>query len=505
MAKLNDTYDIAAAFEAIEDELIASMIRNMRRHKQDEIDEDKQWSMWQAHELQALERYRRSNQKKFGSEFKKINAKIEALIRSSRDEGEMDQEISILEAIKNGFKGRRVSKGATAEFFKLNERKLDALINATVSDMEKAETAILRRANDQYRKIIFNAQVYANTGAGTYEKAVDMAARDMLSAGLTCVQYANGAMHTLSDYADMALRTASKRAYLQGEGMKRQEWNISTVIMNKRGNPCPKCLPFCGKVLIDDVWSGGASDGKSPVTGITYPLMSKAIAAGLYHPRCKDSHTTYFEGINTPPDNTYTKDELDQIAEDYKKEQQVQYAQRQKKKYERLEKYSLDKENRKKYGIKAAEWKKQVDKRGQSGILKTVNSKEEIQVHSVGKIDKEIYKCITDDIVTDEVIITDERIGHVKERHPNDFEQYCQYLKEIVEAPDYIIESNKVNTALILKEFTDAENRQFKTVLRLKTSKDDPEFKNSVITFMKINEKEWSRLLRNKRILYKKE
>ena len=30
-------------------------------------------------------------------------------------------------------------------------------------------------------------------------------------------------------------------------------------MMNKRGNPCPKCLPFVGKILIDDVWSGGSA------------------------------------------------------------------------------------------------------------------------------------------------------------------------------------------------------------------------------------------------------
>lgn len=133
------------------------------------------------------------------------------------------------------------------------------------------------------------------------------------------------------------------------------------------------------------------------------------------------------------------------------------------------------------------------------------DTKEVNDVHSVGKINRDIYKCITEDIVTDEVIITDERIMHVKERHPNDFERYCEYLREVVENPDYIIESNKPNTALILKEFVDEKNRQFKTVLRLKTSNDNPEFKNSVITFMKINEKEWSRLIRNKQILYKKE
>ena len=35
-------------------------------------------------------------------------------------------------------------------------------------------------------------------------------------------------------------------------------------------------------------------------------------------------------------------------------------------------------------------------------------------MHLIGKIDKNIYKCITEDIVTDEVIITDERIRHIK-------------------------------------------------------------------------------------------
>lgn len=350
MPKINDQYDIGEAFEAIENELIASMIRNLRRHKQEEIDEKKQWSMWQVEQLKALEKYKKFNQKKYGQKFKDINKKIQALISIARSEGEMSQEIAILEAIKKGFPAKRISKGTTAEFFKLNERKLEALIKATMDDMKKAETAVLRMANDQYRKVIFNAQVYANTGAGTYEKAVDMATKDFLSAGLNCVEYSNGARHTIADYADMAIRTACKRAYLQGEGAKRQEWGIHTVIVNKRGNPCPKCLPFCGKVLIDDVWSGGSrKDG-------TYPLMSTAVAHGLYHPRCKDSHTTYFSGISTA-DDTWTKEELEAIGQNAKEEARQQYAERQEKRFERLAEYSLDPENQKRYVQKEKIWK----------------------------------------------------------------------------------------------------------------------------------------------------
>lgn len=124
-------------------------------------------------------------------------------------------------------------------------------------------------------------------------------------------------------------------------------------------------------------------------------------------------------------------------------------------------------------------------------------------MHSIGKIDREIYKCITEDIRTDEVIITDNQIEHIKVRHPNDYERFSEYFEEIVSNPDYIIETPKPNTALILKEII-AEKEQFKTVLRLATSADNKEYKNSIITFMKIDEKEWDRLLRNKRILYKK-
>ena len=76
-------------------------------------------------------------------------------------------------------------------------------------------------------------------------------------------------------------------------------------------------------------------------------------------------------------------------------------------------------------------------------------------VYFVGRIRKEIYQFITSDCITDEVIITEERIEHIKERHPTDFERYNKYLEEIIGNPDYIIEANKSNTAILLKEIID--------------------------------------------------
>lgn len=387
-------YDISEAFEAIEDELISSMMRNLSRHRIEEVSQGMEWEQWQVLQLQALEEYRKRNQKKFPPRFNKLNGQIANALHTSYNSGATSQERQILQAIRNGYQPPVSAFSGqaeiTGEFFKTNDRKLNALVNATVSDMSKAEYSILRQTDDQYRQIIFNAQVYANTGAGTYEKAVDMATKDFLKAGINSIQYKNGSRHTIEDYSRMALQTAMKRAYLQGEGNKRKEFGIPTVILKKCTCACPKCLPFVGKVFIDDVWSDGDKSGISPVTGIRYPLLSQAIALGLYHPNCRDTHSTYYEGISTPPeDSTYTVEELDGIAEKYKAEQQQSYCENQAEKYHRLSKYSLDSDNKRMYGARATAWDSKAEKYKRMSAIPTNSndwSKTLVQTHSKAEL-----------------------------------------------------------------------------------------------------------------------
>ena len=393
-------YDIGKAFEKIENELIASMIRNLSRHRAEESKLGIEWSQWQVEQLNALEVYKRKNSKRFTVQYNSINEHIRRALSDSYNDGGTKQERQILQAIKRGFKGKGKNNPAftgvtetAGEFFKTNERKLNSLIKATTHDMEKAEIAVLRMANDRYRKIIFNAQVMANTGAGTYAKAVDMATKDFLSAGINCIQYRNGRRVNIKSYAEMALRTANKRAYLQGEGAKRQEWGIYTVILNKRGNPCPLCAPFVGRVFIDDVWSGGPKDGISPVTGVKYPLLSEAIKKGLYHPNCRDAHTTYFEGISTPAENSrYTADELDELAEKYKIRQHQNYAQNEAERMERISKFSLDKDNKRAYGARAEQWRGKAHRISDPDIDNNLSE-------SVINSEKSIEKAVKSDII----------------------------------------------------------------------------------------------------------
>lgn len=385
---LNTEYDIEKAFRAIEDELIASMIRNLDRHRAEEDELGFNWTQWQVEQLKALEKYKADNKTRFAGRFSDINSSIDAMIFTARQTGGTEQEQKILRALKKGLKASKASQGTEGAFFKLNTRKLNALIKATKSDFNRAEKAMLRMSEDKYRQIIFNAQVYANTGAGTYEKAVDMATKDFLKAGINCIEYANGARHTMKDYAKMAIQTANKRAYLTGEGEMRQSWGISTVIMNKRANACPKCIPFVGKILIDDVWSGGkASDGP-------YPLMSSAIAAGLYHPNCKDVHTTYFPELDEEPDSKFTKEELEQVKEDYKQDQKQQYAGRMVEQFDRLSKYSIDPDNKKVYTARKEQWENVVANGQKNDIMESDLSTFKCKLRNDSDIEKEYYNIL---------------------------------------------------------------------------------------------------------------
>lgn len=348
-------YDIGKAFEEIENELIDSMMRNFSRHRAEEEKEGYNWTQWQAEQLKALDEYRKTNAQKFGKQFKSINSKVEEMIHTARADGNAEQEVKILEAIKNGFTPHMPTGTSTGEFFKVNDRKLNALVKSTTDDLKRAETAVLRMSNDKYRKAIFNAQVYANTGAGTYEKAVDMACKDMLNAGLNCVEYKNGARHTLSDYADMAVKTANKRAYLRGEGEERAKYGLSLVVVNSRQGGCPDCAKYIGKVFIDDVYSNGKkSDGD-------YPLLSTAIKNGLFHPRCKDSTSTHYPELDDLS-GPLSDDELAELDRQRGLEVQQQHAEKQAERFDRRAKYSLDEDNKKFAKARADEWHDRADK-----------------------------------------------------------------------------------------------------------------------------------------------
>ena len=120
------------------------------------------------------------------------------------------------------FTDEDVEKKIKTSFFNLNADKLNALINESKINILKPMYSILRYQDDVYRQILFKTQVMFNVGNITLRQAVDIAAKDFLTAGIANIEYKNGAKIHIADYVVMALRTANHRAFLMGEGKKRQ-------------------------------------------------------------------------------------------------------------------------------------------------------------------------------------------------------------------------------------------------------------------------------------------
>lgn len=164
--------------------------------------------------------------------------------------------------------------------------------------------------------------------------------------------------------------------------------------------------------------------------------------------------------------------------------------------------------------MKFSDWKKAfVDSGSKTGltvatvgaIMKVAKPKNGgCDVQTVGRIDIEKYRCITNHIITDEVIITPERIQHIRERRGADFlEKYERYFPSILTDPDYIFPDDRANTAIVCKVIGEGEDA-INLVLRLVVEGDDPTYKNSILTAIRENKKRFAQRLRNNKPLYKK-
>lgn len=339
-------YDIKKIFEEIELDLIKNMKRTLWSHQKDEKTEGFEWPQWQSLKIKQFENYKKANKEIFNNKTKRLNSFLYKYMKKQFKEGASRTN---KKAIRAGVIKKKDSQ-LGGSFFGLNHRKLDALIKSTKTDMKDVKYATLRMANDQYRQIIYKAQIFANTGAGTVKQAIDMATKDFLSKGFNCIEYSNGSRHNIADYCDMVIRTANKRANLMGEGEMRKKLGNPLVYISKHGGACGKCTPWEGRVYIDDVWSGGTEEDGG------YVLLSTAIAGGLFHPRCRHGSSTYYEEINDEPE------EVSQAKERHNEEDKyTQYLQQRQKQYQRLAEGSLLSENILNYKNKVDELQNQIE------------------------------------------------------------------------------------------------------------------------------------------------
>lgn len=326
-------YDVNLVYAELEQELIKSFKRNMHKY----IDTS---DMWQAMKMKDLEMYRREVAKSIAQSTKQAKKLSKIILK--------DDFVAGADKVDAFMKMFNLDVNPTTEhdFFRLNRRKLNTMLEAVYNDLDVASQAIYRQMDDVYRQTLFKAEIAKNSGVYTPEQAMDVATKDFLDKGINCIRYSNGAMVNIASYAEMVIRTSSKRAMLTAEGLRNQEWGVTTIQITQHGSTCPLCSPWQGRVLIDDVYSGGkAEDGP-------YPLLSHAMEEGLFHPNCRHGSGTYFEGVSDAP-APYDQKE---VEEKYKVEQQQRYNERKIREWKRKANGSMDEANKRKAEEKVKYW-----------------------------------------------------------------------------------------------------------------------------------------------------
>lgn len=179
-----------------------------------------------------------------------------------------------------------------------------------------ASTLMMGRDQAQKQLLQITSQV---SGAYDIPEQLSRAQSVYAGKGLTIKQGATE--KDIVALSEFQLRNDGRNLQLKAEGERSAEYGMHYFQISGHPSSCPLCTPWQGKVVIDDVFAAGKPDGKTP-------LMSEAIAQGLYHFNCRHERTVYIPGVSKP--NLYRKDiaSLKETATRYAIEQQQRYNER---------------------------------------------------------------------------------------------------------------------------------------------------------------------------------
>lgn len=175
-------------------------------------------------------------------------------------------------------------RGEDEPFFDLSldhgDRAADAIRRDLTSELQDVRFRLTRLPDDIYKALGPRGgitQVLDNQL--TLEQAQAAAWRAFVSRGVTGFTDRSGRDWALSSYVEMAVRTASARAFNASSLARMRAVGIDYFTVPHHVHPCPLCLPWEGAIL---------TVGPSPNPDVeTDGTVEEATAAGLFHPNCR--------------------------------------------------------------------------------------------------------------------------------------------------------------------------------------------------------------------------
>ncbi|MGI5178665.1 phage minor capsid protein [Dactylosporangium sp. CA-152071] len=190
---------------------------------------------------------------------------------------------------------------------------LQRLTFSLVSQLRGTHLRILRWNTDVYREVIARVGTPdVLLGLATRRRAAQVAWEELLTRGVTGFVDRSGRGWELSSYVEMATRTGTAQAAVEGHLDRLGAAGLDLVIVSDAPQECERCRPWEAKILTRGDGPGGRRtvraehatiDGRQIDVRVAGSVR-EAVRAGLMHPNCRHSFSAYLPGVTKAPTNT---------------------------------------------------------------------------------------------------------------------------------------------------------------------------------------------------------
>jgi hypothetical protein len=195
-----------------------------------------------------------------------------------------------------------------------NAPAVDRLAASMAEDTRPLYSRITRAVVDGYRNIVSRVSGGVLLGSMTRRQASQRALDQFANRGITGFVDRAGRSWDMASYAEMAVRSVTARAAVEGHIDALAEIGVGLVIVSDAPLECPLCAPWEGEVLTLSGPPGPQSlrvahtiqperllaPTRTVVVHVAGSLV-EARAAGLFHPNCRHSLSAYLPGVTTRP------------------------------------------------------------------------------------------------------------------------------------------------------------------------------------------------------------
>lgn len=122
-------------------------------------------------------------------------------------------------------------------------------------------------------------------------------------------------------------------------------------------------------------------------------------------------------------------------------------------------------------------------------------------MHYIGKIDKNKIGEYSNKIITDDIVLTDERKLHIYEKHTRDFDIIINNIDRVAINPSEVLEDTKNKDTLFLIDKLDKNN--LNVVIKLNTTNNRNHPKNSIMTAWIVRNRNLRKLREKNKTIYK--